>query len=59
VILELPQKTSRRFPRDRMTTEDQAYYRVFSGNRNVGSFLTGAPPASARSGGGWTFPATC
>jgi hypothetical protein len=30
-----------------VTGEDQTYYRVFSGDRNVGSFLTGAPPASA------------
>jgi hypothetical protein len=30
-----------------VTAEDQTYYRVFSGDRNVGSFLTGAPSASA------------
>lgn len=30
-----------------VTGEDQTYYRVFSGGRNVGSFISGAPPASA------------
>jgi RHS repeat-associated protein len=30
-----------------VTVEDSSYYRVFSGDRNVGSFLTGVPPASA------------
>jgi hypothetical protein len=30
-----------------VTQEDRAYYRVFSGERNVGGFLMGAPPASA------------
>jgi hypothetical protein len=30
-----------------VTAEARTYYRVFSGDRNVGSFLTGAPPASA------------
>ena len=30
-----------------VTNEDRTYYRVFSGDRNVGGFLTGAPPASA------------
>lgn len=30
-----------------VTAEDQTFYRVFSGDRTVGSFLTGARPASA------------
>jgi hypothetical protein len=30
-----------------VTSEDQTYYRVFSGDRTVGGFLTGAAPACA------------
>jgi len=33
--------------RSRVTGEDRTYYRVLSCDRNVGSLLTGAPPASA------------
>ena len=30
-----------------VTKEDMTYYRVYSGERNVGGFLTGVPPGSA------------
>jgi hypothetical protein len=30
-----------------VTSDARTYYRVFSGDRNVGAFLVGSPPASA------------
>ena len=43
----MPQNKPHSPIRSFVTAEDHTYYRVFSGDRNVGSFLTGAPPASA------------